>query len=173
MVIPYVLHEQMSFWKGCINFIMRDTLCYDAAFVSVPHRQLLCACPEGILAQVTKPEIESLFGSNREVLLTQGLTLGGLKCVVVRDNLCTKNQPRTMDLRMTFSGNSGEHSNRAITVVLINPVGLILVGQRGVQGGTLSMMAFQAARYIKDNLQHGADAVDNCQSPGCKSFPHE
>uniref|UniRef100_A0A8C6XCN8 Profilin n=1 Tax=Naja naja TaxID=35670 RepID=A0A8C6XCN8_NAJNA len=95
---------------------------------------------------MTKPEIEALLGKNRNILLTQGLTLGGHKCLVIRDNLYTDAQPwtseprSTMDLRTkVYHGNKKDNCTHAIAVVLVYPVCLILIGMQGIQGGTLNL----------------------------------
>ncbi|CAI5795795.1 profilinprofilin-2-like [Podarcis lilfordi] len=144
----------MTVWQRYINSIMRDGICWDAAVVSIAQQQLLGAHRSGILTRVTKPEIQALLGRSRDILLTQGLTLGGLKCLVIRDNLYTDAHQYTMDLRTKLYGDNGDSCTHAITVVLVNPVCLILIGRKGVQGGTLNMKALQTARYIKDNLHH-------------------
>ncbi|XP_061449348.1 profilin-2-like [Rhineura floridana] len=143
----------MTVWQGYINCVMRDGLCWDAAVISIAQQQLFGAHQGGLLAKVTKLEIQALLGRNRDILLTQGLTLGGLKCLVIRDNLYTDAHQYTMDLRTKLYGDNGDSCTHAITIVLVNPVCLILIGQKGIQGGTLNMKAFQIARYIKDNLR--------------------
>lgn len=131
---------------------MCDGLCWDAAIVSIGQQQLLGAHQGGALARLNKPEIQALLGRNRRALLTQGLTLGGLKCLVIRDNLYMDTHQYTMDLRTKLYRDNEGCYTRAITVVLVNPVCLILIGQKGIQGGTLNMRAFEIARYIRDKL---------------------
>lgn len=138
----------MTVWQQHINSLMKDGLCWDAAVLSIAQQQFLAAHHGGILAKLTKPEIQALLGRNRENLLTEGLTLGGLKCLVVRDNLYTDAHQYSMDLRTKLYSDNGESCTRAITVVLVNSVCLILIGQKGIQGGTLNMKAFEMAHYI-------------------------
>uniref|UniRef100_A0A8D2LAP6 Uncharacterized protein n=1 Tax=Varanus komodoensis TaxID=61221 RepID=A0A8D2LAP6_VARKO len=132
----------MTVWQRYINTSVCDGLCWDAAVISTAQQQLLCAHQGGILAKVTEPEIQVLLSRKRDVLLTQGLTLGGLKCLVIRDNLYTEAHQFAMDLRTKIYG---DNSSRAIAVVLANPVCLILIGRKGIPGGILGMKAFQTA----------------------------
>lgn len=142
----------MPAWQVCINRLLREGSCWDAAVVSTAQHKLLAAHQGGVLANLTKAEIQALLGRNRHILLTQGLTLGGLQCLVIRDNLYTHAHQYTMDLRTKLYRDNGDSCTRAITVVLVNSVCLILIGLKGTQGGLLSMKAFELARYIKDNL---------------------
>ncbi|ETE59234.1 Profilin-2, partial [Ophiophagus hannah] len=144
----------MPSWQGCLNNFMRDGLCCDAAVISVAQQQVLRAHQGGILSRMTKSEIQALLGKNRNILLTQGLTLGGHKCLVIRDNLYTDAQQHTMDLRTkVYHGDKKDNCTHAITVVLVNPVCLILIGMQGIQGGTLNLKAFQIAKYIEEHLR--------------------
>ncbi|KAH1178415.1 hypothetical protein KIL84_012117 [Mauremys mutica] len=141
----------MSGWQDVISSLMRDGLCCDAAVISMAHQQLLAAHPGGVLANMTQLEIQALLDRNRDTLLTKGATLGGVKCLVIRDNLYTDTHNYTMDLRTKQQENSDTCTN-AITVALANPVCLILVGQNGIQGGTLNLKAFKMVRYIKNSM---------------------
>ncbi|XP_042329890.1 profilin-2-like [Sceloporus undulatus] len=141
----------MTVWQQYIHNFVRAGMCWDAAVVSIAQQQLLIAHQGGILARMTKAEIEALLGRNRDILLTEGLTLGGLKCLVIRDNLYADAHYHTMELRTKLVGDNG---TRAIAVVLVNPVCLILIGEKGIQGGTLSLKAFQTAQSIKENYNN-------------------
>uniref|UniRef100_K7F0S8 Profilin n=1 Tax=Pelodiscus sinensis TaxID=13735 RepID=K7F0S8_PELSI len=142
----------MSGWQEYVSSSMRDGLCCDAAVISVAHQQLLAAHPGGVLANVSQQEIQALLGRNRDALLTRGATLGGLRCLVIRDNLYADDTHNyTMDLRTKQQENSDAYTH-AVTVALASPVCLILVGKKGIQGGTLNMKAFKMARYIKSRL---------------------
>lgn len=146
---------------------MSDGLCWDAAIVSIQQLQLLGAHPGRALARLTKPELQALLGQNRRALLSQGLTLGGLKCMVIRDNLYTDSLQFTMDLRTKpYRDNEGCYT-RAITVILVNPVCLILIGKKGIQGGTLNMKAFEVARYIKDTMRQQTCTVKDVPTRAC------
>uniref|UniRef100_A0A674HXN5 Profilin n=1 Tax=Terrapene triunguis TaxID=2587831 RepID=A0A674HXN5_9SAUR len=107
----------MSVWQEYISSLMRDGLCCDAAVISMAHQQLLAAHPGGVLANLTQLEIQALLGRNRDTLLTEGATLGGLRCLVIRDNLYTDTHNYTMDLRTKQQENS-DTCTYAITVAL-------------------------------------------------------
>ncbi|XP_059587797.1 profilin-1-like [Alligator mississippiensis] len=143
----------MAGWQSYINSLMKDGLCCDAAVVSIPHQQLMAAHHGGVLVNLTQAEIQTLLGRNRAPLLTQGLTLGGLQCLVIRDNLYEETHSYTMDLRTKHLEDDMDNYTHAVTVTLVSSVCLILIGHKGIQGGMLNLKAFEIARYIKDTVR--------------------
>uniref|UniRef100_A0A8C8VKI5 Profilin n=1 Tax=Pelusios castaneus TaxID=367368 RepID=A0A8C8VKI5_9SAUR len=141
----------MSGWQEYVRSLMRDGLCCDAAVISMAHQQLLAAHPGGVLANLTQLEIQALLGKNRDILLTKGATLGGLRCLVIRDNLFTDTNNYTIDLQTKQQENM-DACTCAVAIALASPVCLILVGQKGIHGGMLNLKAFKMARYIKNTM---------------------
>nr|XP_035144941.1 profilin-2-like [Callithrix jacchus] len=72
----------------------------------------------------------------------------GIKCLLIRDNLYAEGN-NTMDLRT--KGQS--RSSRAVTVVQIESVWLVVIGQKGTEGGPLNLKAFEMAGYIREAIQ--------------------
>uniref|UniRef100_A0A8C6D565 Profilin n=1 Tax=Moschus moschiferus TaxID=68415 RepID=A0A8C6D565_MOSMO len=127
-------------WQDCITLFLQTGMCCDAAIITNSPPWLLASYPEGNLFQLTQEEIQILLvREEREKLFLQGITLAGTKCLLIRDNLYTEGN-NTMDLR---------------TKVQIESVYLVLMGQKGTEGGPLNLKAFEIAGYIKEAIhQH-------------------
>ncbi|DAA12778.1 profilin-2-like [Bos indicus] len=140
-------------WQDCITLFLQTGMCYDAAIITNSPPWLLASYPEGNLFQLTQEEIQILLArEGREKLFLQGITLAGTKCLLIRDNLYTEGN-NTMDLRT--KGQS--RGSQAVTVVQIESVYLVVMGQKGTEGGPLNLKAFEMAGYIKEAInQHMA-----------------
>uniref|UniRef100_A0A8C7AID5 Profilin n=1 Tax=Neovison vison TaxID=452646 RepID=A0A8C7AID5_NEOVI len=126
----------------CITLFLQTGMCCDAAIITNSPPWLLASYPEGNLFQLTQEEIQILLArEGREKLFLQGITLAGTKCLLIRDNLYTEGN-NTMDLR---------------TKVQIESVYLVVMGQKGTEGGPLNLKAFEMAGYIREAIhQHMA-----------------
>nr|XP_020749623.1 profilin-2-like [Odocoileus virginianus texanus] len=105
------------------------------------------------LFQLTQEEIQILLvREGREKLFLQGITLAGTKCLLIRDNLYTEGN-NTMDLRTK----SQSWGSQAVTVVQVESVYLVVMGQKGTEGGPLNFKAFEMAGCVKEAIhQHMA-----------------
>uniref|UniRef100_A0A8C3YCL1 Profilin n=1 Tax=Catagonus wagneri TaxID=51154 RepID=A0A8C3YCL1_9CETA len=122
-------------WQDCITLFLQTGTCCDAAIITNSPPWLLASYPEGNLFQLTQEEIQILLvREGREKLFLQGITLAGTKCLLIRDNLYTEGN-NTMDLR---------------TKVQIESVYLVVMGQKGTEGGPLNLKAFEMAGYIRE-----------------------
>uniref|UniRef100_A0A452RA55 Profilin n=1 Tax=Ursus americanus TaxID=9643 RepID=A0A452RA55_URSAM len=126
----------------CITLFLQTGMCCDAAIITNSPPWLLASYPEGNFFQLTQEEIQILLSrEGREKLFLQGITLAGTKCLLIRDNLYTEGN-NTMDLR---------------TKVQIESVYLVVMGQKGTEGGPLNLKAFEMAGYIREAIhQHMA-----------------
>ncbi|XP_040121264.1 profilin-2-like [Oryx dammah] len=140
-------------WQDCITLFLQTGMCCDAAIITNSPPWLLASYPEGNLFQLTQEEIQILLvKEGREKLFFQGITLAGTKCLLIRDNLYTEGN-NTMDLRT--KGQSRD--SQAVTVVQIESVYLVVMGQKGTEGGPLNLKAFEMVGYIKEAIhQHMA-----------------
>ncbi|XP_010971965.1 profilin-2-like [Camelus bactrianus] len=140
-------------WQDCLTLFLQTGMCCDAAIITNSPPWLLASYPEGNLFQLTQEEIQVLLvREGREKLFLQGITLAGTKCLLIRDNLYTEGN-NTMDLRT--KGQS--RGSQAVTVVQIESVYLVVVGQKGTEGGPLNLKAFEMAGYIREAIrQHMA-----------------
>uniref|UniRef100_A0A8C4KRC7 Profilin n=1 Tax=Equus asinus asinus TaxID=83772 RepID=A0A8C4KRC7_EQUAS len=129
-------------WQDCITLFLQTGMCCDAAIITNSPPWLLASYPEGNFFQLTQEEIQILLArEEREKLFLQGITLAGTKCLLIRDNLYTEGN-NTMDLR---------------TKVQIESVYLVVMGQKGTEGGPLNLKAFQMGGYIREAIhQHMA-----------------
>ncbi|XP_040859442.1 profilin-2-like [Ochotona curzoniae] len=136
-------------WQDCITLFLQTGVCSDAAIITNAPPWLLASYPAGKLHQLTQEEIQILLAKDdREKLFLQGITLMGTKCLVIRDNLYTEGN-NCMDLRT--KGQSW--GSQAVTVVQIETVYLVVMGQKGTEGGPLNLKAFEMAGYIKEAIE--------------------
>uniref|UniRef100_A0A7M4EAM1 Profilin n=1 Tax=Crocodylus porosus TaxID=8502 RepID=A0A7M4EAM1_CROPO len=100
-----------------------------------------------IFTGITPAEVSTLLGKDRSVLFVNGLTLGGQKCSVIRDNLLT-DEEFSMDLR-TKSLKGEPTSN--ITVSRTARTLVVLMGKEGVHGGNVNKKCFDMACYLRSS----------------------
>uniref|UniRef100_G3UAR3 Profilin n=2 Tax=Loxodonta africana TaxID=9785 RepID=G3UAR3_LOXAF len=136
-------------WQDCITLFLQTGVCCDAAIITNSPPWLLASYPKGNLFQLNQEEIQILLAKDgREKLFLQGITLAGTRCLVIRDNLYTEGN-NTMDLRT--KGQS--RGSQAVTVVQIESVYLVVMGQKGTEGGLLNVKAFEMAGYIREAVR--------------------
>lgn len=73
------------------------------------HLSLHCTNPEVFVCFLQPQEIDVLIGKDRETFYTSGLSLGPMKCSVLRDNL-NIDQDWTMHLRTKSQGGEPTHN---------------------------------------------------------------
>ncbi|NXU97559.1 PROF1 protein, partial [Cettia cetti] len=89
----------MSGWAPYVETLLADGTCQDAAIVGYRDTPAVwAAAPGKTFANITPAEVAALVGPERGPLLVQGLTLGGLRCSVIRDSLLVEGE-HSMDLR--------------------------------------------------------------------------
>ncbi|XP_006981282.2 profilin-2-like [Peromyscus maniculatus bairdii] len=133
-------------WQDCIKLFLQTNMCSDAAVVTNCPPWLLASSPEGNFIQMTQEEVQTLLAKEeREKLFVQGVTLAGIKCLLIRDNLFTEGN-NSMDLRT--KGQS--RGSQAVTVVQMGSVYLVVMGKKGTEGGPLNLKAFEIAGYMKE-----------------------
>ncbi|XP_031223867.1 profilin-2-like [Mastomys coucha] len=130
-------------------------MCSDAAIISNSPPWLLASSFDGNFNQISEEEVQTLLArEGREKLFLQGVTLAGIKCLLIRDNLFTQGN-NSMDLRT--KGQS--RGSQAVTVVHMESVYFVVMGKKGTEGGPLNLKAFEIAGYIKEailqKLVHG------------------
>ncbi|XP_020655512.1 profilin-1 [Pogona vitticeps] len=136
----------MSGWNCYIDSLMADDTCQDAAIVGykdVPS--VWAAAPGKTFANITPAEVNILVGKDRSNLFVNGLTLGGLKCSVIRDSLHTDGES-TMDLRTKSSG-GGPTFN--ITAAMTNKTIVLVMGKEGVHGGCVNKKCYEMANHLR------------------------
>uniref|UniRef100_A0A803V5Q6 Profilin 1 n=1 Tax=Ficedula albicollis TaxID=59894 RepID=A0A803V5Q6_FICAL len=85
--------------------------------------QSLASCvPYGVTGVFWGSEVAALVGPERGPLLVQGLTLGGLRCSVIRDSLLVEGE-HSMDLRTK--------------------------GAEGVHGGCVNKKCYEMANHLR------------------------
>ncbi|MBN3285269.1 PROF1 protein, partial [Polyodon spathula] len=91
-------------WDSYVSSLLADGDCQDAAIIGYKDGVSIWASTPGkTLCNVTPEEIAVLTGKDRTSFLTNGLTLGKVKCSVLRDRLDTEEE-WTVDLRTKAPG---------------------------------------------------------------------
>uniref|UniRef100_A0A8C8SQ66 Profilin n=1 Tax=Pelusios castaneus TaxID=367368 RepID=A0A8C8SQ66_9SAUR len=132
----------MTSWKSYIDHLMADEICQDAAIVGykdVPS--VWAAVPGKIFAGISPVEVSILLEKDRSLLFVNGLTLGGQKCSVIRDNLMM-DEEFSMDLRTKSI--EGEPTFN-ITISRTAKTLVMLMGKEGVHGGSVNKKCFDMA----------------------------
>ncbi|XP_078286770.1 profilin-3-like [Rhinoraja longicauda] len=133
----------MSDWKNYINSILKDKNVEDVAIVGHANNKAVWASkPGGILAAISPQEVSMLMGQDRKTFLQTGITIGGKKCSVIRDNLLVNND-EVMDVRMK----GGQCKSICIGKTIKTMV--FVMGKRGVHGGVLNKKVHEMANYLK------------------------
>ncbi|XP_051898811.1 profilin-3-like [Pristis pectinata] len=133
----------MSNWKNYINSILKDKNVEDVALVGHANNKAVWASkPGGILAAISPQEVSTLIGQDRKTFLQTGITIGGKKCSVIRDNLLVNNDG-VMDVRM--KGGQGKSICIGKTIKTM----VFVMGKRGVHGGVLNKKVHEMDTYLK------------------------
>ncbi|MGH0185415.1 UNVERIFIED_CONTAM: hypothetical protein FKN15_017929 [Acipenser sinensis] len=91
-------------WDSYVTNLLADGECQDAAIIGYKDGvSVWASAPGKTLCNVTPEEIAVLTGKDRASFLTNGLTLGKVKCSVLRDRLDFEDE-WTMDLRTKAAG---------------------------------------------------------------------
>ncbi|XP_075062389.1 profilin-1-like [Mixophyes fleayi] len=126
---------------------MIDSSCQDAAIVGTGPTPCVWAChPGGVLGKITPAEVKELTKEDRSSLFINGVTIGGVKCSVIRDSL---NSPDShmMDLR-TKSTDGKPTCN--VAIYRANTAIIIAMAAEGVYGGTLNTKTHLVGKYLRD-----------------------
>ncbi|XP_050997750.1 profilin-2-like [Acomys russatus] len=144
----YIGDTSQDIWQGCINLSLESEICSDAAVITNCPPWLLACSPEGNFTQMTQEEIQTLLArEEREKLFLRGITLAGIKCLLIRDDLFTEGN-KSMDLRTKGQ----PRGSQAITVVQLESVYLVVMGKKGTEGGPLNLKAFEIAGYTREAI---------------------
>uniref|UniRef100_A0A8C3R403 Profilin n=1 Tax=Cyanoderma ruficeps TaxID=181631 RepID=A0A8C3R403_9PASS len=91
------------------------------------------------------PEVAALVGPERGPLLVQGLTLGGLRCSVIRDSLLVEGE-HSMDLRTKGAAGAPTFN---ITAAITNKTIVLAMGKEGVHGGCVNKKCYEMANHLR------------------------
>ncbi|XP_055795754.1 profilin-2-like [Salvelinus fontinalis] len=98
---------------------------------------------EGQCADCALVNVRGYCLRKREAIQTQGVSLGGLRCALVRDNMVTPGE-RSMDLR------TKHRPSRGVAVRRTRHLLLVLLGNRGIRSGFLNHKAYQMAACLRN-----------------------
>ncbi|XP_063305841.1 profilin-1-like [Pelobates fuscus] len=131
-------------WQAYVDSLMSDKNCQDAAIVGYQGTPgVWAAHPGGSLGKITPAEIKSITSDDRSGLFVNGVTLGGMKCSVIRDQFGDPDV-RVMDLKTK----NPDGPSYAVVIAKAIQVVVILVGIEGVHCGALYPTAHEMAKYL-------------------------
>ncbi|KAM9067528.1 profilin-3 [Sminthopsis crassicaudata] len=133
----------MGDWKTYISAVLRDQRIDDVAVVGHSDNRCVWASrPGGLLAAISPQEVGILTGPDRRSFLQSGISLAGRRCCVIRDHLLEEDDG-VLDART--KGLDG----RSVCVGLTPKALIVLMGRRGVHGGTLNKTAHHLIRGLR------------------------
>ncbi|XP_062336886.1 profilin-2-like isoform X3 [Osmerus eperlanus] len=134
-------------WQSYVDNLMADGSCQDCAIVGYTDAKYVWAAQAGgSFLNITPQEIDVIVGKDRQSFFTNGMSLGGSKCSVIRDSMHIDND-WTMDIRTKSTG--GPTYN--ISVGKAGKVLVLVMGKEGVHGGGLNKKAYSMAKYLRDS----------------------
>ncbi|KAG7269867.1 hypothetical protein CRUP_032825 [Coryphaenoides rupestris] len=133
-------------WQSYVENLMADGDCQDCAIVGYTDAKYVWASHSGCnFTNITPQEIDTLVGKDRMSFFTNGLTLGGKKCSVLRDSLFSDND-WTMDIRTKTQ--TGEPTFN-ITVAKAARVLVFAMGKDGIHGGIVNKKVYGMADFLR------------------------
>ncbi|GAB0201168.1 hypothetical protein GRJ2_002582400 [Grus japonensis] len=136
----------MSGWAPYVETLLADGTCQDAAIVGYRDTPAVwAAAPGKTFANITPAEVQVLVGKERGPLLVNGLTLGGLRCSVIRDSLLVEGE-HSMDLRTKSSAGAPTFN---ITATITNKTIVLVMGKEGVHGGCVNKKCYEMANHLR------------------------
>ncbi|XP_032835028.1 profilin-2-like [Petromyzon marinus] len=133
-------------WNSYVENLMAMGKFTDAAVVGIATKTVWASHGK-LLANITAAELDVILGKDRQKFFINGLTLGGAKCSVLRDQLNLADD-WTMDLKTKSA--AGEPTLN-ISIASASKALVVAVGKDGVHGGEINTEAFKVARYLRDN----------------------
>ncbi|KAI1902812.1 hypothetical protein AGOR_G00019970 [Albula goreensis] len=140
-------------WDAHVDDIMQPDNVIDCAIVGcLPGQELMWGSfKDGTFRNITSAEVKALMTSERSSLLSNGVTLGNIKCTVLRDMLFdpdsdTDTGTGTMDLRTKATGNEPTY---CICVVKTKTALVFVKGKPDSHGGNLNVVADKKVSYLK------------------------
>ncbi|KAK1153292.1 profilin-1-like [Acipenser oxyrinchus oxyrinchus] len=134
-------------WDSYITNLLADGECQDAAIIGyIDGVSIWASTPGKILCNVTPEEIAVLIGKDRASFLTNGLTLGKVKCSVLRDRLEHESE-WTMDLRTKAPGQPTYN----ITVAKAGKALIAAIGHEGKHGGIINTKVYNMMKHLRDS----------------------
>ncbi|KAM4013537.1 profilin-3-like [Anomaloglossus baeobatrachus] len=127
----------MEEWREYINAILEEGQVEDMAVVShVDNCRVLASSPGGLLAALSQLEVQRIKGNDRNGFFQTGVTIGGKKYCVIRDNLLSGNNC-TMHLV------SKENNHHSVCIGMSPKLLIFIKGERGVHGSILNSRLYK------------------------------
>ncbi|KAK6466525.1 profilin-1-like [Huso huso] len=132
-------------WDSYVTNLLADGDCQDAAIIGYKDGVSIWASTPGkTLCNVTPEEIAVLTGKDRASFLTNGLTMGKVKCSVLRDRFEFEDE-WTMDLRTKAAGQPTYN----ISVAKAGKALVAVIGHEGKPGGCLNKKVYDMMKHLR------------------------
>ncbi|XP_072113541.1 profilin-3-like [Mobula birostris] len=120
-------------WKKYVADVLQDSTIADIAIVGcTPKNKTIWACrSDGVLGQITAQEVEVIIDKDRKSILQNGITIGGKKYSIIRDNMLLEKDP-SMDVRTL------DDEGKSLCIGKSSKALMFLMGQKGVHGGVIN-----------------------------------
>ncbi|XP_027007919.1 profilin-1 [Tachysurus fulvidraco] len=135
-------------WDSYIQSLTKNEWLDDAVIIGhTPGQESVWASsPGGWLNGVTAAEVKALVASDRSSLFSNGVTLAGKKCTVLRDALNVDGQ-NTMDLKMKTSDRDPDPF--PFTIGKTMKALVIAKGVKDAHGGKVNPPVFDMTAYLR------------------------
>ncbi|XP_071987931.1 profilin-1-like [Engystomops pustulosus] len=131
-------------WQDYIKTLMTAEV-QDACICGFEPASVWASEPGMNLGKITAAEIQALVAKDRTNFFINGLTLGGVRCSVIRDNL--DDDTFTMDVRTKSDGSSSTYN---VAISKTRSALVMVMGKEGVHGGCMNAKAHGMAKYLRD-----------------------
>ncbi|XP_069071780.1 profilin-2-like isoform X2 [Pleurodeles waltl] len=134
----------MSGWQGYITSL-QDANCREAAIVGYNPYSVWACTPESTVGKITAAEVATLTAKERSGMFINGVTVGGQKCSLIRDNSEVPDD-YVMDLKTKSTGGDPTVNiaiGRTCTALVI------CMGEVGTHGGKLNDKAHNMTKYLR------------------------
>ncbi|KAJ8338123.1 hypothetical protein SKAU_G00370890 [Synaphobranchus kaupii] len=135
-------------WQQYVDNLMADECVADVVIVGCEagKESVWASNAAGTLGKITPEEIRKLVGSERSSFFTNGASLAGYKCTVLRDTLCVEGQ-HCMDMRTKSSDQEPDTCN--ITIGKTRQALVIAKGKKDAHGGRVNEAVYKVADYLR------------------------
>ncbi|XP_073510655.1 profilin-1 [Phyllobates terribilis] len=129
-------------WQDYITNIMGPDM-RDAVICGYKPFSVWAAECGGELCKITAAEVQALVSEDHSSFFTNGLTIAGMKCSLLRDNFTDS---FTLDVRTKAT----EGPTYNIAVAKSCTALILLMGKEGTHGGVLNAKVHAVAKYLQD-----------------------
>ncbi|KAG9338995.1 hypothetical protein JZ751_024393 [Albula glossodonta] len=134
-------------WEAVVDSIMQQDNVIDCAIVgcSPGQESVWVSFKDGTFLSITSAEVKALMTAERSSLFTNGVTLGNIKCTVLRDMLFDSDLG-TMDLKTKATENEPTY---CISVAKTKLALIFVKGKAESHAGNLNVVVDRTAKNLR------------------------